>query len=37
MNTQTGGGNIKLLKLQNKLIKLDKNIDKYDNLLLRLD
>ena len=36
MNTQTGG-NSKLIKLQNKLNKLDKNIDKYEVLLLQTE
>jgi prophage antirepressor-like protein len=31
--TQTGGGNDMLIKLQNKLTKLDKNINKYNKLL----
>jgi prophage antirepressor-like protein len=37
MNNQTGGGNIKLITLKKKLNRLDKNIDKYDNLLLQID
>jgi hypothetical protein len=32
-NTQTGGGNDMLIKLQNKITRLDKHINKYEKLL----